>query len=77
MTVFYGPDSELNSCLAAARKHCQLLGLENIECKVANYLYPDCKVIAGNNEVCTTFIIIILESCDYLTLLYFIGIGIY
>ena len=51
MTVFYGPDSALNAACAAARKHCQTLGLDVIECGVANYLYPECKVIAGNTEV--------------------------
>ncbi len=51
MTVFFGPDSELGPACNLARKHCQSLNLEIIDCRVANYLYPDCKVIAGNNEV--------------------------
>ena len=51
MTVFLAPNSKLNSACAEARKHCETLGLENIECRVANYLYPECKVIAGNKEV--------------------------
>uniref|UniRef100_A0A8J2RM93 [acyl-carrier-protein] S-malonyltransferase n=1 Tax=Daphnia galeata TaxID=27404 RepID=A0A8J2RM93_9CRUS len=50
MTVFLAPNSKLNSACAEARKHCETLGLENIECRVANYLYPECKVIAGNKE---------------------------
>lgn len=51
MTVFYGPDSELSAACNLARKHCESLGLQLIDCRVANFLYPDCKVIAGNNEV--------------------------
>lgn len=51
MTVFFGPNSKLNTACAEARKHCEALGLENVECKVANFLYPECKVIAGNKEV--------------------------
>lgn len=51
MTVFFGPNSQLNAACAAAKKHCEVLGLKTIECRVANYLYPDCKVIAGNKEV--------------------------
>ncbi|XP_057366232.1 probable malonyl-CoA-acyl carrier protein transacylase, mitochondrial [Daphnia carinata] len=50
MTVFFGPNSKVNTACAEARRHCEVLGLENIECKVANYLYPECKVIAGNIE---------------------------
>ena len=51
MTVFFGPNSRLKTACADARKHCETLGLEIVECKVANFLYPDCKVIAGNKEV--------------------------
>lgn len=51
MTVFFGPNSKINTACADARKHCESLGLEAVECKVANFLYPDCKVIAGNQEV--------------------------
>ncbi|KAK4028796.1 hypothetical protein OUZ56_021814 [Daphnia magna] len=50
LTVFFGPNSKVNTACADARRHCEVLGLENIECKVANYLYPECKVIAGNIE---------------------------
>lgn len=51
MTVFLGPDSNLKTACADARAHCQTLGLEVSECQIANYLYPGCKVIAGNKEV--------------------------
>lgn len=50
MTVFYGPDSNLKKACEQARLHCRSLGIEHIDCAVANYLYPDCKVIAGNLE---------------------------
>lgn len=51
MTVFLHPSSKLNTACADARRHCETLGLDVVECKVANYLYPECKVIAGNKEV--------------------------
>lgn len=52
MTVFYGPDSDLKRACQLARQHCETLGLEYVDCRVANFLYPSCKVIAGNKEVC-------------------------
>ena len=51
MTVFCGHDSNLKSACSFAREHCQQFNLELIDCKIANYLYPDCKVVAGNIQV--------------------------
>ncbi|CAH8494153.1 unnamed protein product [Schistosoma mattheei] len=52
VTVFLNPGSPLKLCIAAAINHCEVRHkIQNPCCKVANYLYPDCKVIAGNKEV--------------------------
>ncbi|KFO70592.1 hypothetical protein N303_14823, partial [Cuculus canorus] len=37
------------ACLEA-RRHCELLGIENPVCEVSNYLFPDSRVIAGHLE---------------------------
>uniref|UniRef100_A0A7N5KD27 Malonyl-CoA-acyl carrier protein transacylase, mitochondrial n=1 Tax=Ailuropoda melanoleuca TaxID=9646 RepID=A0A7N5KD27_AILME len=37
------------ACLEA-REHCKTLGIENPVCEVANYLFPDCRVISGHLE---------------------------
>lgn len=49
-TVFYGPDSEVGKACVQAKDWCIERGVENPECNIANYLYPHCKVIAGNLE---------------------------
>lgn len=49
-TVFYRPDSELGKAVEKAKEWCLDRGVEDPECKIANYLYPHCKVVAGNNE---------------------------
>lgn len=51
MTVLYGPDSNLNEACKKAKEWATQLGVENPECAVANYLFPDCKVIAGHKPV--------------------------
>lgn len=50
MTLLYGPDSKVKQALKAAKDWCINKGIENPDCLVANYLYPHCKVIAGNEE---------------------------
>lgn len=49
-TVMYGPDSDLGQACVRAQEWCLERGVENPECRIANYLYPHCKVVAGNNE---------------------------
>lgn len=51
MTVFFGPDSKLNFACLVAKRYCIENGIEEADCRVANYLFPHCKVIAGNEEV--------------------------
>lgn len=49
-TVLYGPDTNITDACTKAVDWCISKGIENPECRVANYLYPHCKVIAGNIE---------------------------
>lgn len=49
-TVMYGPDSDLNGACIKAQEWCLERGIENPECRIANFLYPHCKVVAGNLE---------------------------
>ncbi|KAG4078416.1 hypothetical protein HA402_013127 [Bradysia odoriphaga] len=49
-TVLFGPDTDLKGACAKAVDWCISKGIENPECRVANYLYPHCKVVAGNTE---------------------------
>ena len=52
MTVFLGADNKLNFAMLTARQYCSSrLGIEDPVCQVANYLYTECKVVAGHNEV--------------------------
>ncbi|XP_013774994.1 probable malonyl-CoA-acyl carrier protein transacylase, mitochondrial isoform X1 [Limulus polyphemus] len=50
MTVFYRPDAKINFACHAAEEWCIRKGLQDPVCKVANFLFPHCKVIAGNEE---------------------------
>jgi [acyl-carrier-protein] S-malonyltransferase len=49
-TVMYGPDSQLGLACLKAKEWCLERGVENPECAIANYLFPHCKVVAGNLE---------------------------
>ena len=52
MTAFLGSGSKLKMAMAAAREYCQQrCDIHDPVCSVANYLYPECKVIAGHIEV--------------------------
>jgi len=50
LTVFYGADGRIGYACQAAVEWCKKKGLHDPQCNVANYLYPGCKVIAGNEE---------------------------
>ncbi|XP_064078375.1 probable malonyl-CoA-acyl carrier protein transacylase, mitochondrial isoform X1 [Macrobrachium nipponense] len=50
MTVLYGPDSRLEFACSVAKEFCQRKGIPEVDCRIASYLYPHCKVIAGNDE---------------------------
>ena len=52
MSVFLNRESKLKFACHVARMYCkEKLGMDNPVCTIANYLYPECKVIAGNIEV--------------------------
>lgn len=48
--VLYAPDTEIGAACNKALQWCIDKGVENPYCGVANYMYPHCKVIAGNIE---------------------------
>lgn len=50
MIVLYGPDSSLSKACIDAIEYCKTKNLEHIDCKIASYMYPHCKVVAGNTE---------------------------
>ncbi|KAH8364260.1 hypothetical protein KR084_004978 [Drosophila pseudotakahashii] len=49
MTI-YGPDTNLGEACARAQQWCLDKGVESPYCGIANYMYPHCKVVAGNVE---------------------------
>jgi [acyl-carrier-protein] S-malonyltransferase len=49
-TVLYAPDSDIKKACSDAMTWCIERGIEEPDCRVANYLFPHCKVIAGNVE---------------------------
>lgn len=51
LTVFYGPDSQLKTAVLKAKEWAVDKGDDNPECVIANYLFPDCKVISGSESV--------------------------
>lgn len=52
MTTFLSMNSKLKTAMVAAQEYCkQRCDIHDPVCKVANFLYPECKVIAGNTEV--------------------------
>ena len=57
MTVFHGSESKLTLVIETAKKFLErqenFIDREQtpIDCKIASYLHPECKVIAGNIEV--------------------------
>ena len=57
MTTFLGPGNQMNYAMLTARKYCEArLGIEDPVCQVANYLYTECKVVAGHTQVCKLYI---------------------
>jgi len=52
MTVFLRPDARIRFACHAAKLYCSKeLQMVDPVCDVSNYLYPGCKVVAGNKEV--------------------------
>ncbi|XP_018578454.1 probable malonyl-CoA-acyl carrier protein transacylase, mitochondrial [Anoplophora glabripennis] len=48
--VIYGPDSKLSYACLKAKEWAKDKGDVFPECKVANYLYPHCKVVSGSES---------------------------
>ncbi|XP_053572240.1 malonyl-CoA-acyl carrier protein transacylase, mitochondrial [Bombina bombina] len=48
MSVMGQPQTSYSLACREAREHCASLGVENPVCEVANYLFPDGRVIAGH-----------------------------
>lgn len=48
--TLYGPDTNLGEACARAQQWCLDKGIESPYCGIANYMYPHCKVVAGNVE---------------------------
>ena len=52
ISVTGGRGTKYREMCAEASKHCQVrLNMEKPVCKVANYLFPNARVLAGNKEV--------------------------
>lgn len=52
MTVFLKHDSKLNLAMHAAREYCKLRSdIADPVCSIANYLFPEVKVIGGHTQV--------------------------
>lgn len=51
LSVLGQPQSKFTVACREAREHCRTLGIENPVCEVANFLFPDCRVISGHLEV--------------------------
>lgn len=49
-TVLCGPDHKLNLAILRAKEWCLNQGVEKPECAIANYLFPNGKVLAGSKE---------------------------
>ncbi|XP_007939985.1 malonyl-CoA-acyl carrier protein transacylase, mitochondrial [Orycteropus afer afer] len=50
LSVLGKPQTKFSSACLEAREHCKALGIENPVCEVANYLFPNCRVISGHLE---------------------------
>ncbi|XP_014719891.1 malonyl-CoA-acyl carrier protein transacylase, mitochondrial [Equus asinus] len=50
LSVLGRPQSKFSFACLEAREHCKAAGIESPVCEVANYLFPDCRVISGHLE---------------------------
>lgn len=48
--IRFGADSRVDEALKKATEHCLKNNIENPVCRVSNFMYPQHKVIAGNEE---------------------------
>lgn len=57
LSVIGRPQAQYNYACLQAKEHCKSLGMENPVCSVANYLFPDGRVIAGHQQVMHSYIL--------------------
>lgn len=57
LSVIGRPQAQYNYACLQAKEHCKSLGMENPVCSVANYLFPDGRVIAGNQQVIPSYVL--------------------
>lgn len=50
LSVIGKPQAQYKYACLQAKEHCRSLGMDEPVCSVANYLFPDARVIAGNKE---------------------------
>lgn len=50
LTAWLAPAARLQPALEAAREHARASGVADPVCTVANYLYPGCRVLAGDEQ---------------------------
>uniref|UniRef100_A0AAZ1X5D9 Malonyl-CoA-acyl carrier protein transacylase, mitochondrial n=1 Tax=Oreochromis aureus TaxID=47969 RepID=A0AAZ1X5D9_OREAU len=50
LSVIGRPQDQYNYACLQAKEHCKSLGMENPVCSVANYRFPDGRVIAGHQQ---------------------------
>lgn len=50
LTVVGRPQAKYSHACLLARQHCESQGITNPVCMVANYLFPDARVIAGHEQ---------------------------
>ncbi|XP_019337257.1 malonyl-CoA-acyl carrier protein transacylase, mitochondrial isoform X1 [Alligator mississippiensis] len=48
LSIIGQPKSDFKVACIEAREHCRSLGVEDPVCEVANYLFPDSRVVAGH-----------------------------
>lgn len=66
LSVIGRPQAEYKHACVLAKEHCKNQGMEEPVCSVANYLFPDGRVIAGHQKVCG--IIGIIQNVDLKTI---------
>lgn len=50
ISIFYGADSRLKEACYRAKEHSIRLGVENGDCRITNYMFPNFKVVSGSEE---------------------------
>lgn len=58
LSVIGRPQAQYKYACMLAKEHCKSQGMEEPVCSVANYLFPDGRVIAGHQKVRTIVSII-------------------